>query len=47
MTIYREVKNTQGLKSKYMRISLGGTNPSFVSTGFTASKSGSTMKLTR
>jgi len=41
MTIYREVKNTQGLKSKYMRIALGGTNPSFVLTGFTASKSGS------
>jgi len=41
MTIYREVKNTQGLKSKYMRISLGGTNPSFVLTGFESSKSSS------
>jgi hypothetical protein len=41
MTIYREVKNAQGLKSKYMRISLGGTNPSFVLTGFESSKSSS------
>jgi hypothetical protein len=41
MTIHREVKNTQGLTSKYMRIALGGTLPSFVLTGFEASKSSS------
>lgn len=41
MTIYREIKNTQKLTSKFMRIALGGTNPSFVLTGFTASKSNS------